>query len=147
MTNTDAVPTSPAVIGYDTYGDVLNELDRDHIAWQPQEGAKVSGKVVAITTATSEYGSYPLLVLDPGPNQPLVDVHCFHTWLKSDVVRARLREGDIVGIKYLDRDGPRNAARYRLAVRHTGKGDVYSPPAEVARNTDAVDNLFEEKPF
>lgn len=146
MTNTNATPTSPEVIGHDAYGTLLDELDREKVAWQPQPGAKVAGKVFAITTATSEYGSYPMVTIDPGPDEPLVDVHCFHSWLKSDIVRMGVRQDDLIGIKFIDKDGPRGAARYRVSVRHTGTGAAYSPSAEVMEPTDAVGDQYEE-PF
>lgn len=146
MTNTNTTPTSPEVIGNNTWGDVLNELDRPKVAWQPEPGAKIAGKVTSITTATSEYGSYPLVTLDPGPTEPLVDVHCFHSWLKGDIVRMEVRLGDVLGIKFLDKDGPRGAARYRVNVRHTGSGEAYKPSAEAMKPTDAVGDQYEE-PF
>ena len=146
MTSNLTTPETPAAIGYNTYGAVLNELDRERVAWTPNEGDKVVGKITSIVTATSEFGSYPLITLDPGPDEPLVDVHCFHSYLKSDVTRAELREGDILGIKYLDRGGARNAARYRISVQRTGTGDPYKPSEDISRPTDQVDHQFEE-PF
>ena len=142
MTNTD----HSADIGYNEYGILLNELDRDKVAWQPSPGDKIAGKVASITTATSEYGSYPLVTVDPGPNEPLVDVHCFHSWLKGDIVRMEVRQGDLIGIKFLDKDGPRGAARYRVTVKHVGTGEAYKPSAEVMKPTDAVGDQYEE-PF
>ena len=146
MTNTNATPTSPDVIGYDTYGAMLNQLDREHEAWQPQPGSKIAGKVTSLVTAKSEYGAYPLLTIDPGPNEPLVEVHCFHAYLKSDIIRAEIREGDTVGIMFIDKNGARGAARYRVAVKHTGTGEAYKPSADVMKPTDAVGDQYEE-PF
>lgn len=137
---------SPTVIGGAAFGDVLDELDRPKVPWNPQPGSKIVGRIVGIVTARSEYGSYPLVTLDPGPGEPLVDVHCFHTWLKSDVIRAELRDGDILGIKYVDRDGPRNAARYRIQVKRTGRGEAYRPGIEMSDPTDKLEQAFEE-PF
>jgi hypothetical protein len=101
-------------------------------------------------TASSEFGEYPLLTLDPGPDSPLVDVHAFHTWLKSDIVRLGVREGDIFGVKFLDRSGPRDAARYRTSLKRIGSGDPYrlgqnlaAIPAPPTQQTLPVD----EEPF
>jgi hypothetical protein len=106
----------------------------------------VVGTVVSMVTATSEYGSYPLITLDPGEPDPLVDVHCFHAWLKSDITRAALREGDTLAVKFLDRGGPRDAARYRVAVERTGTGPVYQPGVAAMGPSNQAEQLFEE-PF
>lgn len=146
MTNQSTPTSHPDAIGYDTYGYVLNNLDRERIPWQPVPGSKIAGLVTAIVTARSEYGAYPLVTIDPGENLPLYDVHCFHAYLKSDIIRAELRPGDTIGIKFIDKNGQRGAARYRVEVNHTGTGQAYTPGPEVMNATDAVGNQYEE-PF
>jgi hypothetical protein len=141
-----AGPPVPATIGGSSYANLLDELDRESISWTPEPGSKVAGIVVGITTATSEYGSYPLVTLDPGPNEPLVLVHCFHAWLKRDIVGLAVREGDTLAVKFLDRNGPRDAARYKVAIRRTGAGSSYQMDETATINTDRVEQLFEE-PF
>jgi hypothetical protein len=123
---------APPIVVSDQYKGLLDDLDRPKVAWRPSPGDAVIGKVVAMMTATSEYADYPLLTLDPGPDSPLVDVHAFHTWLKSDIVRLNVREGDIFGVKFLDVNGPRNAARYRTSLKRTGSGDPYQLGANLA---------------
>lgn len=116
---------APPIVISDEYKGALDDLDRAKVPWRPNPGDKVVGRVTAMMTATSEYGEYPLLTLDPGPDSPLVDVHCFHAWLKGDVSRLDVREGDIFGVKFIDTGGPRNAARYRTSLKRTGTGDPY----------------------
>lgn len=136
----------PTVIGGQAFGNLLDETDREKVAWLPEPGSKVAGIVTAVTTAKSEFGDYPLVTLDPGPTEPLVDVHCFHTWLKSDVTRLGLRQGDTLAIKYLGRGSERDMAMYRVAHRSTGQGKAYQPTPETNVNTDKAERLFEE-PF
>lgn len=136
----------PTQIGGQLHAGLLDELDRDKVAWQPEPGSKVAGIVMAITTAKSEFGDYPLITLDPGPTEPLVDVHCFHTWLKSDVTRLGIRQGDQFAVKYLGRGGDRDMAMYRVSHRATGSGKAYQPTPETAQNTERAQQLFEE-PF
>lgn len=138
-----AVPTT---IGGQQYADLLDETDREKVAWTPEPGSKIAGIVTAVTTAKSEFGDYPLITLDPEPTGPLVDVHCFHTWLKSDVTRLGLRQGDTLAIKYLGRGGERDMAMYRVAHRATGKGQAYVPSLQEHVNTERAERLFEE-PF
>ena len=140
----------PEIVVSAEYKDLLGELDRPKVAWRPSPGMAVIGKVVAMMTATSEYADYPLLTLDPGPDSPLVDVHAFHTWLKSDIVRLGVREGDIFGVKFLDRSGPRDAARYRTSLKRTGSGDPYQLGQNLAAipGTPAQQTLpVDEEPF
>lgn len=136
----------PTVIGGQQYAGLLDETDREKVAWLPEPGSKVAGIVTAVTTAKSEYGDYPLITLNPGPTEPLIDVHCFHTWLKSDVTRLNLRQGDTLAIKYLGRGGERDMAMYRVAHRATGAGQPYRPTPETNQNTERVERFLEE-PF
>jgi hypothetical protein len=139
-------PDSAPIVISAEYKDMLGELDRPKQAWRPNPGDAIAGRVVAMMTAQSEYGAYPLFTLDPGPDSPLVDVHCFHQWLKSDVLRLQVHEGDTVGIKFLDRNGPRESARYRTSVRHTGQGEAYVLGANAAAVPPQQESLPEE-PF
>lgn len=139
-------PTTPvpSTIGGQLHAGLLDELDREKVAWKPEPGSKVAGIVNTVTTAKSEFGDYPLITLDPGPTEPLVDVHAFHTWLKSDITRLNLRQGDQLAIKYLGRGGDRDMAMYRVSHRATGTGKAYQPTPEVAQNTERAEQLFDE---
>jgi hypothetical protein len=139
-------PDSAPVVISEEYKDLLGELDRPKQAWRPSPGDAIAGRVVAMMTAQSEYGAYPLFTLDPGPDGPLVDVHCFHQWLKSDVLRLEVHEGDLMGIKFLDRNGPRESARYRTSVRHTGTGKAYALDRPASFSLPLQESLLEE-PF
>lgn len=139
-------PSSEPVQVSEEYKDLMGELERSKVAWRPEPGDAVAGKVLAIFTAESEFGAYPLITLDPGGDSPLVDVHCFHIWLKSDIARLQVREGDTLGVKFVDRNGPREAARYRTTIRRTGAGEPYDAGATAKVSTAQVEQLFEE-PF
>lgn len=142
--NPDTTPEAlPPIVVSAEYKDALDDLDRSKVPWRPQPGDKVVGRVTAMATATSEYGEYPLLTLDPGPDSPLVDVHCFHAWLKGDVARLDVREGDIFGVKFIDTGGPRNAARYRTSLKRTGTGDPY----RMGQNMTAVAGAAVQQTF
>ena len=140
---------NPAIVVDPAYKDLLGQLDRPKVAWRPSPGDAVVGKIVAMMTATSEYADYPLLTLDPGPDSPLVDVHAFHTWLKSDIVRLGVREGDVFGVKFLDQDGPRSAARYRTNLQRTGAGEPFRLGVNLAAvpGTPVQQSFETEEPF
>lgn len=71
-------------------------------AWRPdqEDDATIIGEVVEIQVGTSDYGSYPLLVIrkDDGEEKA---IHGFHTVLQNELVRQKPQVGERIGIKYL----------------------------------------------
>jgi hypothetical protein len=102
------------------YKDLLGQLDREVKVWLPEPGDQIIGQVVGVTTAESDYGEYPLVELDT-PDGAMVQVHCFHAILKSEIERRAPADGDRLAIRYLGRDVPKKGqsegmARYRVVV-------------------------------
>lgn len=67
--------------------------------WIPNIGDAVTGTVIDIQQAESEYGTYPLIELDCGNRT--VAVHCYHSTLSRDIERRNVKPGDKLGIAYL----------------------------------------------
>lgn len=108
--------------------DLLGQLDRDQVSWNPNVGDEVVGKVLSITPADSAYGRYPLLMLDV-PNGPICLVHAFHAILRNEIDKLGVVENDTIAIRYLGRDGSKEMARYRVALRRGPGGKGYDPTA------------------
>jgi hypothetical protein len=81
--------------------DFLLESDPD--GWTPREGDKLVGRVLNIETGGqgSQYGSYPLLLIRRDGDGQLVNVHAFHTVLRTELGRKAVGVGDRIGIKYM----------------------------------------------
>lgn len=108
-----AQPTSQTDFGEDGFADfsaLLNLVDRDIAGWRPEPGDRLFGTVVDITEGTSEFGAYPLLVIDTPQSRTLVGVHCFHASLKRDVESAMTRLTLVVGS--------------RVAIGYRGEGEA-----------------------
>lgn len=111
-------------------------------AWNPNRGAKLIGRVLAIEHFTGgAYGTYPILTVQPFAGEP-VSVHAFHQVLAGQLARARPQIGELVGIKYegkVERDGAADYHAFRVVVdrpdvpfdwgpsEHAGEPD--GPPA------------------
>lgn len=71
-------------------------------AWRPdkEDAAILIGEVIEIEVGTSDYGSYPILVIrqDDGIEKA---VHGFHSVLVNELVKHKPNVGERVGIKYL----------------------------------------------
>jgi hypothetical protein len=71
--------------------------------WLPKPGDKVTGIVVDVDTATSEYGEYPLIEVQR-PDGSTVAVHAFHEVLKKRIASKKPKIGDRIGIVYFGKD-------------------------------------------
>lgn len=77
------------------YKGLLDQVDRDVVGWQPEAGDRLFGRVLDIQDANSEYGSYPLIVIDSPEYKQLVGLHCFHATLRN-AVEAQINRGNLV---------------------------------------------------
>lgn len=118
---------------------LFEQLDRDVTSWRPEPGDRLVGKILSAVDTTSDYGTYPLIELDPGYG-PIVQVHCFHTVLRNEVIRLHIREGDTLALEYRGRKGKNDTAYYRVVVRRGAGGKVYKPGADMP-------NVDVEEPF
>lgn len=104
---------------------MFTELDLPEAeGWRPEPGAKIVGVLISRSEVTGgKYADYPILELRELGSGSIVNVHCFHTQLKSLVERRNPSEGDLVGIAYngfketpgKTQDGYES---YNLRVRH-----------------------------
>lgn len=107
---------------------LLDQVDRDIVGWKPNPGDKVYGKLVDITEGESEWGPYPLLVIET-PSGRLVGVHAFHTVLKKEVerkiARGTMHIGVGIAIAYRGegnaRGGNNAPNMYRIAISPVAK--------------------------
>ena len=73
--------------------------------WRPAEGDILTGRIVSITRAESEYGAYPRLVIEN--EYGMVAVHAFHSTLKQGLAdlhaAGHLADGALITIAYAGR--------------------------------------------
>lgn len=69
-------------------------------AWKPAPGDKLIGQIVDVDSRTTEYGTYPIIVVltDSGDE---IAVHGFHTVLKNELAKRQPNVGERIGVKYL----------------------------------------------
>jgi len=79
-------------------------------AWMPRVNDVLEGRVVQITTGTSEYGDYPIIEIEQ-ENGERRAFHAFHTAARSQLRRVKPAVDDTLGIKYLGRKRSKNAPR------------------------------------
>lgn len=101
--------TTPAT---DEWGELLDQVDRDIVGWRPEAGDKIFGIVVDLSEGESDFGTYPLIVIDSPDHENLVGVHCFHQILKKDVLAKMARGTLVIGS--------------RIAVSYRGEGEAAS---------------------
>lgn len=77
--------------------------------WRPQQGDVITGSIVSMGRAESEYGFYPRIVLERTDSQAgdFVAVHAFHATLKQGLAdlhaEGALNPGDVITIAYAGR--------------------------------------------
>lgn len=107
-----------------TLEELLGQVDQDVKGWLPNDGDKIAGTVVDITTGSSEYGEYPLVTIQT-PSGKLVGLHCFHQVLRNDIERkiekGKLLEGYSIAVAYKGegaaKEGRNAPHMYRVATR------------------------------
>lgn len=82
---------------------------RGALAWRPSPGDMLDGKVVKLLARESEFGVYPVVVMDTG--QPTYTaVHAFHTILKDGLRELKTAPGDELVIMYQGKLESKNSA-------------------------------------
>lgn len=86
--------------------------------WRPEPDDKIVGVIVDISEGAGDYGSYPIVTVDPGDGAELVAVHAFHSVLKSELARLKPAVGDEIGIKYEGKKQGKNQTydNYKVAL-------------------------------
>lgn len=93
-------------------------------AWRPdQEDSPILiGKVVDIQQGTTDYGPYPLLVVEREDGTE-VAVHGFQTVLKNELIRQRPQIGERIGIKYLGEQKTKPGSKFKSFIGYRVKVD------------------------
>ena len=117
--------------------------------WRPQSGDKLIGTIVEITEGASEYGTYPLIVVQPDDDPTPRSVHAFHTVLKNELEKLRPTEGDSIGIKYLGRQtgkgGGASYESYKVALERNTPRAADAPNIATTVSPTVEDD--DEEPF
>ena len=92
------------------------------VAWRPTAGDLVAGHLVTVEGRTTEYGTYPMLVIEM-EDDTLVAVHAFHTVLKEELKRVRPTPGSYLEIAYL---GQQDSAKRKDAGGKPVRTHIYS---------------------
>ena len=106
-------------------------VDEESRGWRPEEGDIVSGHIVAVTKAWSDWTDsfYPLVTIHDTQSDKEVDVHCFHQTLQSALMENRPKVGDKIEIAYLGkrktRDDKRTVAIYRVSLPDATGAEVW----------------------
>lgn len=103
---------------------LLDQVDLDVVGWLPKPGDKIYGTVSDLTTGTSDYGEYPLIIIST-PSGRLVGVHAFHQVLRNEIEKkieqGRLNIGDQIAVAYKgegEAKGGNSAPHmYRVAIK------------------------------
>lgn len=76
---------------------------RGAVAWRPDPGAEIEGTVFVIVPRESDYGRYPVVVLEDltAPTGPLLAVHGFHSLLEDQLRTLAVKPGDEIRIRYV----------------------------------------------
>ena len=94
-----------------------DRLNRTTVAWKPEEGDSLTGRVIDVEQMENEYGIHPVLtiVTDGGRE---VTWHVFGTVAQKEVARQRPKVGDGIGVKYLGQPEGKAYKLWRVVVEH-----------------------------
>ena len=72
---------------------------RSALAWRPSEGDILEGTVKKLLARTSDFGVYPVAVIDTG-DANYTAVHAFHSILRDALKELKTKPGDDIVIVY-----------------------------------------------
>jgi hypothetical protein len=82
---------------------------RSALAWRPSAGDMLEGTVVKLIARESEYGIYPVIVMDTG-DVMYTAVHAFHTILRDAFRELKTKSGDQLVVVYQGKIESKNSA-------------------------------------
>ena len=94
---------------------ITDRLEKDVAAWRPDPEDKLVGTVVEVDERVSDYGPYPLLIVETEDGDEIV-FHAFHTVAKNELGRLAPSVGDQIGIIYGGKDEDRKYEKYRVVL-------------------------------
>jgi hypothetical protein len=96
---------------------IADRVDSFPEPWKPKAGDKLVGEISELDERTSEYGTYPIVVVLTSDGSERA-FHAFHTVAKNELARQRPRVGDTIAVKYFGKDAEAGYERYRVLVEH-----------------------------
>lgn len=78
------------------------------VAWAPQPGDILDAHLVAVVKRPSEYGAYPVLILDRGDDLMFAAFHAFHSIARDKLRELKPARGERVVIAY---PGPQDSRK------------------------------------
>jgi hypothetical protein len=110
--------------------------------WKPEFGDKIVGTVVDVDSRTTEYGTYPIVVLETDAGDEIA-VHGFHTVLKNEFAKRPPTLGERIGVKYLGKSDKGYEA-YRVVFAKRVEPDWRQiraeAEAEIGNSSDPADD-------
>jgi hypothetical protein len=98
---------------------ILDQLSEPSgTGWRPKPGDVLVGTVLRISEGVSTYNDgsvYPIVAVKTEGGE-VVNIHCFHTVLKSEMAKARPARGDRIGVRYEGKPDGRSYEMYKVAV-------------------------------
>jgi hypothetical protein len=110
-------------------------------------GDRVIGTVLYVDSRTTEFGTYPILVLKTDLGKE-VAVHAFHAVLKREFIDRPPRRGERLGIKFLG-DTERGYKGYRVVWEEVAPPDrpQIAGRADAESQADSVEDVGGSSPF
>jgi hypothetical protein len=81
---------------------------RSALAWRPSPGDMLDGKVVKLIARESDFGIYPIVILDTG-DVMYTAVHAFHSLLRDALKELKVGPDDELVIVYQGKIESKNA--------------------------------------
>lgn len=80
-----------------------------------EEGEMVAGTIEQISVRTSDYGTYPVLVLKRNDNSELVTLHAFHQIIQDRLKELKPQKGDMLFVSYAGKRQKNNPTEDEIA--------------------------------
>lgn len=95
--------------------DLEAQLDQETEPWMAEPGDKLVGRIVELSTMESQYGDYPLVIVQTDDGKEMA-FHAFRTVAKQEIARHKPQVGDRIGIKYLGRLPDKTYDGYKIRI-------------------------------
>ena len=110
-------------------------------SWKPKIGDIITGTIVRYTSGTTDFGEYPIVVIEEEDSHELRSVWLMHLVLREQFKKLRPKIGERVGIKRLP-DSDKGYKRYALRVDREEPSvldvDRFAPTGDVAPEDKAA---------
>lgn len=117
-------------------------------SWRPDDGddADICGPVTDVTTNISDYGSYPVYVVDDEVSGEPKAIHAFHTVLRNALEGRGVVVGDEIAVRFLGKTASKKGGNsfwnYKVACApgpNHGAGNATEPAKPTAWDNDTDD--------